>query len=45
MEKGFYKGYMYMILDKEGVVRFVYDDPSMAVNNDMINQKISSFNN
>jgi len=45
MHKGSYPGHTYIILDKEGVVRFVYDDPSMAVNNDMINQKISSFNN
>lgn len=44
MHKGSTPGHTYILLDKQGVVRFVYDDPNMAINNDMIYQKISEFN-
>lgn len=44
MHKGSNPGHTYIVLDKQGVVRFVYDDPGMAVNNDMINQKIAGLN-
>lgn len=44
MHKGSSPGHSYIVLDKQGVVRFVYDDPNMAINNDMISQKIAAFN-
>ncbi|MFZ2202709.1 MAG: redoxin domain-containing protein [Microgenomates group bacterium] len=33
MHRGQYPGHSYVIIDKEGVVRFVWDDPQMAVRN------------
>lgn len=44
MHKGSSPGHSYIVLDKQGVVRFVYDDPNMAINNDMISQKIAALN-
>ena len=44
MHKGSSPGHSYIVLDKQGVVRFVYDDPNMAINNDMISQKIAGLN-
>ncbi|MEK7161957.1 MAG: redoxin family protein [Patescibacteria group bacterium] len=44
MHKGANPGHSYVVLDKQGVVRFVYDDPNMAINNDMISQKIAGLN-
>ncbi|HVY67630.1 MAG TPA: redoxin family protein [Patescibacteria group bacterium] len=44
MHKGAYPGHTYIVLDKQGIVRFVYDDPTMAINNDMLAQKIAGFN-
>lgn len=31
-----YPGHTYLLIDKEGIMRFVYDDPRMALNNDLI---------
>jgi peroxiredoxin len=44
MHKGSSPGHSYIVLDKQGIVRFVYDDPNMAINNDMISQKIAGLN-
>ncbi|MEK7064769.1 MAG: hypothetical protein AAB973_04150, partial [Patescibacteria group bacterium] len=33
MHRGQYPGHSYVIIDKDGVVRFVWDDPQMAVRN------------
>ena len=44
MHKGSNPGHTYVVLDKEGVVRYVYDDPNMAINNAIIIQKIEEFN-
>lgn len=44
MHKGANPGHSYIVLDKQGIVRFVYDDPGMAINNDMLNQKIAGMN-
>lgn len=43
MHKGSDPGHTYIVLDKQGVVRFVYDDPGMAINNNMISQKMAEF--
>ncbi len=36
MHYGSFPGHTYVVIDKEGVVRFVYDDPRMAINDDLI---------
>lgn len=33
MHRGQYPGHSYVVIDKEGIVRFVWDDPQMAVRN------------
>lgn len=43
MHAGQLPGHTYILLDKQGVVRDVIDDPNMAVANDSIMQKISAF--
>lgn len=40
MHPGSYPGHTYLLIDKEGIVRFVYDDPRMALNNDLIASKL-----
>lgn len=44
MHKGSNPGHTYVVLDKAGIVRYVYDDPNMAINNSKIIQKIAEFN-
>ena len=34
MHKGSYPGHTYLIIDKNGVIRYTKDDPSMAIRND-----------
>ncbi|MEK7566458.1 MAG: redoxin domain-containing protein [Patescibacteria group bacterium] len=43
MHYGSMPGHTYIVVDKSGVVRYVYDDPTMAINNDMLFIKINSF--
>lgn len=43
MHKGTIPGHTYIVLDKQGIVRYVYDDPGMGINNDMLNRKIAEF--
>ena len=33
MHKGSYPGHTYFIIDKEGIIRYTKDDPSMAIRN------------
>ncbi len=40
MHKGSLPGHTYVILDKEAVVRYVFDDPNMAIANDILFGKI-----
>lgn len=40
MHRGLLPGHTYMILDKDAIVRYVFDDPNMAIANDMIFSKI-----
>lgn len=40
MHKGSLPGHTYIVIDKEGVVRYVFDDPNMAIANDMLFSKI-----
>ena len=40
MHPGAYPGHSYLIVDKEGIVRFAFDDPRMAMNDDLIAAKL-----
>lgn len=42
MHKGSLPGHTYIVIDKEGVVRYVFDDPNMAIANDMLFGKIEA---
>ena len=41
MHPGRFPGHTYFIIDKEGVVRYTFDDPSMAIRNDLIFSELS----
>lgn len=43
MHKGMLPGHTYIVLDKDAVVRYVLDDPNMAIANDMLFTKIGEF--
>ena len=45
MHYGSMPGHTYIVVDKNGIVRYVYDDPTMALNNDMLFDKINEFKN
>ncbi len=40
MHKGSYPGHTYFVIDKQGIIRYVYDDPKMAIRNDLIFSEI-----
>lgn len=42
MHKGSLPGHTYIVLDKDAVVRYVFDDPNMAIANDMLFNKIGA---
>ena len=44
MHKGSLPGHTYVVIDKEGIVRYVKDDPNMAIANDMLFGKIGELN-
>ena len=44
MRQGTSPGHTYVIIDKQGVVRYVYDDPSMALRNDLIALELAKLN-
>ncbi len=44
MHYGSYPGHSFVLIDKQGVVRFVYDDPSMGIDNDLIFEKLQALN-
>lgn len=41
MHYGQLPGHSYVMLDKEGIVRYVFDDPNMAVNNDRLAEELA----
>jgi hypothetical protein len=43
MHPGVMPGHTYIMLDKQGTVRDVFDDPNMGVNNDKLFQMISKY--
>ena len=44
MHPGELPGHTYVIIDEEGIVRFVLDDPSMRINNDRIIAELNKLN-
>lgn len=44
MHRGSLPGHTYLLIDKEGIVRYVFDDPNMAMANDMFFNKIQELN-
>ena len=40
MHRGSLPGHTYIVIDKDGIVRYVFDDPNMAIANDMLFKKI-----
>ena len=44
MHRGSLPGHTYVVIDKEGIVRYVFDDPNMAIANDPIFNKIQEIN-
>lgn len=40
MHPGILPGHTYFVIDKEGIIRFVLDDPAMGINNDLLAAKI-----
>ena len=44
MHKGQYPGHTYLILDKDGIVRYVFDDPKMAVRNEELKTELAKLN-
>lgn len=44
MHRGSLPGHTYVVIDKEGIVRYVFDDPNMAIANDMLFSKIGELN-
>lgn len=43
MHTGIMPGHTYIMVDKQGIVRDVYDDPNMAMNNDKLFEMISKY--
>ena len=44
MHRGTMPGHSYVVIDKEGIVRYVFDDPSMSIQNDMIVSELAKIN-
>ena len=44
MHKGQFPGHTYLVIDKEGIIRFIKDDPQMAVRNDELNTELEKLN-
>lgn len=40
MHRGSLPGHTYVIIDKEGIVKYVFDDPNMAIANEMLFKRI-----
>ncbi len=44
MHRGSLPGHTYVVVDKDGIVRYVFDDPNMAIANDSLFNKIQELN-
>lgn len=41
MHYGLFPGHTYMVIDKEGIIRYVFDDPNMGIRNDQLVAELS----
>ncbi|MBI4101358.1 MAG: redoxin domain-containing protein, partial [Candidatus Nealsonbacteria bacterium] len=44
MHYGAFPGHTYVLMDKEGLVRHVFDDPNMALHNDQLSAELKKLN-
>ncbi len=44
MHAGSLPGHSYVVIDKEGIVRYVFDDPNMGIRNDQLIEEIIKIN-
>ena len=44
MHYGSLPGHTYVIIDKEGIIRYVFDDPNMGIRNDQLVAELSKLN-
>lgn len=44
MHYGVYPGHSYVVINPQGIVKYIFDDPRMAINNDKIVEEIQSLN-
>ncbi len=44
MHYGSYPGHSFILVDKQGIVRFVFDDPDMAIDNDRVFAELEKLN-
>ena len=44
MHRGQLPGHTYVVIDKDGIVRYVFDDPNMAIANNSLFSKIQELN-
>ena len=43
MHPGLFPGHTYVVIDREGIIRYVLDDPNMGIHNDHLAAEISKF--
>ena len=44
MHYGLFPGHTYVVIDKEGIIRYVFDDPNMGIRNDQLATELSKLN-
>jgi peroxiredoxin len=44
MHYGSYPGHTFVVIDKQGMVRSVFDDPNMGIDNDKVASELQSLN-
>lgn len=44
MHYGLFPGHTYVMIDKEGIIRYVFDDPNMGIRNDQLVTELSKLN-
>ena len=44
MHYGLFPGHTYVVIDKEGIIRYVFDDPNMGIRNDQLAAELSKLN-
>ncbi len=42
MHYGSYPGHTFVVIDKQGIVRYVFDDPNMGIDNDKITSELAT---